>query len=39
MSSPHKSRPRTRMVSSFEDEIAELRWVCGPIFIGFKFFA
>src|SRR6185436_13260600 len=33
MSSPHRSRPRTRIVSWFEDEIAELRWVCGPIFM------
>src|SRR4030095_10124735 len=33
MSSPHRSRPRTRIVSWFEDEIAELLWVCGPIFM------
>ena len=38
MSSAHKSRPRTRIVSSFEDEIAELRCACGPIFTGSTIF-
>jgi hypothetical protein len=32
ISSRARSRPRTRMVSSFDVEIAELRWSCRPIF-------
>ena len=32
-SSPHKSRPRTTIVSALDAEIAELRCACEPIFI------
>src|SRR6185436_5565886 len=31
--SPHRSRPRTTMVSALDAEIAELRSACEPIFI------
>src|ERR687896_319684 len=38
MSSPHRSRPRTRIVSSLEDEIADERCAWEPIFTGLTSF-